>query len=276
MGLKSIFLKISLVLLLLAAVLSAGFLFWYYQAQTKANQAGLKIAVIGDHEGINPTFETILTELESEDIDLLVDVADITNTGERAEMESVVTRLSQEPYRVEVVVGNNDLGPGNNPDDTNFKDLVRDPTYTSFDLEQVHIVLLDNANRRVGFSDEELIWLEADLTGNTQPVVLLFMHRPIDVPFEQIVGTDETKRSRASNEKFIELIQQFEVDHIFTGHLETYLEYSLDGIPLTISGGAHNRPDQTGFGVSLPSSPHYLLVSVVGETVEVEKVSVEE
>lgn len=232
--------------------------------------------MIGDHEGINPTFETILTELESEHIDLLVDVADITNTGERAEMESVLARLAQEPYRVEVVVGNNDLGPGNNPDDTNFKDLVRSPTYTSFDLEQVHIILLDNANRRVGFSDEELVWLATDLATNTQPVVLVFMHRPVDVPFEQIVGTDETKQSRASNEKFIELIQQFEVDHIFTGHLETFLEYSLGGIPLTVSGGAHNRPDQTGFGVSLPSSPHYLLVTVDGETVEVEKVSVEE
>lgn len=276
MALKSIFLKLSLVVLLLAALLSAGFLFRYYQAQTKANQAGLKIAVIGDHEGINPTLETILNELESKQIDLLVDVADLTNTGERAEMESVLARLNQEPYRVEVVVGNNDLGPGNSPNDTNFKELVRNPTYTSFNLEQVHVVLLDNANRRVGFSDEELAWLEADLTANTQPVTLLFMHRPVDVPFEQIVGTDETKKSRASNEKFVELIKRFEVDHLFTGHLETFLEYSLDGIPLTVSGGAHNRPDQTGFGVSLPSSPHYLLISVDGETVEVEKVSVEE
>lgn len=232
--------------------------------------------MIGDHEGINPTFETILSELESQDVDLLVDVADITNTGERTEMESVLARLSQEPYRVEVVVGNNDLGPGNNPDDTNFKDLVRNPTYTSFDLEQVHVVLLDNANRRIGFSDEELIWLEANLTANYQPVVLLFMHRPVNVPFEAVVGTDETKLSRANNKKFVALIKRFEVDHIFTGHLETFLEYSLDGVPVTVSGGAHNRPDQTGFGVSLPSTPHYLLITIDGETVEVEKVLVEE
>lgn len=257
--------------MIVAALLSAGFLFRYYQAQTKANQAGLKIAVLGDHEGINPTFENILIELESQDIDLLVDVADLTNTGEREEMESVLNRLSQEPYRVEVVVGNNDLGPGNN-----FEELVRNPTYTSFDLEQAHMVLLDNANRRVGFSDEELAWLEADLTANTQPVILLFMHRPVDIPFEQIVGTDETKLSRISNQKFLALIKRFQVDHVFTGHLETFLEYSLDGIPLTVSGGAHNRPDQTGFGVSLPSTPHYLLITVDGETVEVEKVSVEE
>ncbi len=263
-------------MLLLAALLSAGFLFRYYQAQTKANQATLKIAVIGDHEGINPTFEHILTELESQHVDLLVDVADLTNSGERAEMESVLARLAQEPYRVEVVVGNNDLGPGNAPDDATFKELVRNPTYTSFDLEQVHVVLLDNANRRVGFSAEELAWLEADLAANAQPVVLLFMHRPVDVPFEQLVGTDETKQSRASNEHFVELIQRFEVDYVFTGHLETFLEYSLGDVPLTVTGGAHNRPDQSGFGVSLPSTPHYILMTVQGKEVKVEKVSVEE
>lgn len=263
-------------MLLLAALLSAGFLLRYYQPQLKGNQATLQIAVIGDHEGINPTFEHILTELESQHVDLLVDVADLTNSGEREELESVLSRLGQEPYRVEVVVGNNDLGPGNDPDDINFKNLVRNPTYTSFNLEQVHIVLLDNANRRVGFSDEELTWLETDLTANTQPIILLFMHRPVDVPFEQIVGTDETKQSRASNEKFIELIKRFEVDHLFTGHLETFLEYSLGDVPLTVTGGAHNRPDQSGFGVSLPSTPHYVLITVDGETVEVEKISVEE
>lgn len=273
---KSIFFNISLVILLIAALLAAAFLFRYYQAQRLANQVDLKIAVIGDHEGINPTFEAILDELETQDIDMLVDVADLTSSGERAEMESVLGRLAQEPYRVEVVVGNNDLGPSSEPTDANFKELVRNPTYTSFNLEQVHVVLLDNANRRVGFSAEELAWLEADLTANTQPVILLFMHRPINVPFEQFVGTDETKKSRASNQEFVDLIKQFEVDHVFSGHLETFLEYSVDGIPLTVSGGAHNRPDQTGFGVSLPSTPHYVLISVKGETVEVEKVTLEE
>lgn len=273
---KSIFLRTSLILLLLAATAAAVFLFRYYQAQTKANQVDLKIAVIGDHEGINPTFERILSHLESQDIDLLVDVADLTKAGERAEMESVLERLQTEPYPVEVVVGNNDLGPSSTPDDTTFKQVVRDPTYKSFNLEQAHIVLLDNANRGVGFSDEELDWLETDLAANTQPVVLLFMHRPINVPFEQVVGTDETKKSRQSNERFLSLAKQYEVDHIFTGHLETFLEYNADGIPLTVSGGAHDRPDQVGFGVSLPSTPHYLLITVEGEDIKVEKVLVEE
>lgn len=240
------------------------------------NQAAVRIAVIGDNEGVNDTFKTILNELEYEDIDVLVDVADLSLQGDRQELQHVLDQLHQEPYRTEVVVGNNDLGPSTDPDYTNFEELVRTPTYTSFDVGNAHLVLLDNANRRVGFSQEELTWLEADLTGNVQPHVLLFMHRPIQVPFENVLGTDETKASRQSNQAFLEIVKKFSIDHMFTGHLETFFEYELNGIPVTVTGGAHNRPDKTGFGVTLPSEPHYVLITITSQEVKVEKVWLKE
>lgn len=232
--------------------------------------------VIGDNEGVNPTFEQVLTEVEAKHPDVLVDVADLTHLGARADLQQVVDRLRQEPYRTEVVVGNNDLGPSSAPDPTNFEEVVRQPTYTSFDIKNVHLVLLDNANRRVGFSDEELAWLAQDLKANTQPHVLLFFHRPLNVPFQNVVGDDETKTSRASNAQFLDVISHYHIDHLFNGHLETFLEYEVNGIPVTDTGGAHNRASKTGFGISLPSEPHYTWVTVEGDSVLVEKVPVGE
>lgn len=254
-------------------LLSAGAFLWsYYQTHLAENQASFKLVVIGDNEGVNPTFEQILTEVASRHPDVLVDVGDLTNLGERADLEQVMNRLQQAPYRTAVVMGNNDLGPSSAPDPTNFEQLVRQPTYTSFDIKNVHLVLLDNANRRVGFSDEELAWLAQDLKANTQPHVLLFFHRPLNVPFQNVVGDDETKTSRASNVKFLELISHYQIDHIFNGHLETFLEYDVNGIPVTDTGGAHNRTSKTGFGVSLPNAPHYTWVTVSEDGVSVEKV----
>lgn len=230
--------------------------------------------MIGDNEGLNPTLEHILTALEDEDIETLVDVGDLTSSGDAQELTAVLNRLSEQSYSAHVVVGNNDLGPSSQPDSTAFREIVRDPTYTSFNIRNAHIVLLDNANRRIGFSPEELTWLAADLTNNVQPVTLLFMHRPIEVPFENIIGNDETKASRQSNQQFLNIIQQHPVDRIFTGHLETFLEYDLHGTPVTVTGGAHNRPDQTGFGASLPAMPHFTLISVHQDTIDVEKVEV--
>lgn len=269
---KRTILSLSLLLLLAAGAVSVWFLWTYYQSQSAENQAAVRIAVIGDNEGVNDSFETILNKLEYQDIDVLVNVADLTVKGERQELQQVLDRLQYEPYRTEVVVGNNDLGPNTDPDYTNFLELVRNPAYTSFDVGNVHLVLLDNANRRVGFSEEELVWLNADLVANIQPHVLLFMHRPIQVPFENVLGTDETKASRASTDRFLGLIKKYSITHIFTGHLETFLEYELEGIPVTVTGGAHDREDKTGFGVTLPSEPHYTLITISNEKVKVEKV----
>lgn len=260
----------------LAAAAGASWWLWrYYQAKSEEKQDVWSLAVLGDSEGINPTFEQILQELEHSSISILVDVADVTHNGDKQELQAVLDRLHQEPYPTQVVIGNDDLGPSSQPDSTNFEQLVRSPTYASLDIRNAHLVLLDNADRRVGFSNEELDWLEIDLQHTTQPIVFLFMHRPINVPFTGVIGTDETSTSEKSIQRFLEILATYPVDHIFTGHLETFLQYDVNGIPITVTGGAHARPDQTGFGVSLPSTPHYVLVTIRGQDIEVEKVDVQ-
>lgn len=259
-----------------AEAIALWFLWTYYQTQFTPKQDEVKIAVIGDSEGVNPTFEKILEQLQSENLDQLIHVGDLTALGDPSDMQQVLSALQTQPYPTQVVVGNNDLGPSNTPDLSVFESLVRTPTYTSFDIDSVHLVLLDNANRQVGFSEEELLWFENDLHTNTQPWVLLFMHRPIKVPFEELIGGDETKKSRQSNEHFLSILAKYPVDHIFTGHLETFVEYDLAGTRVTVTGGAHDRPNQTGFGVSLPNEPHYTLVTISDTELQVEKILVDE
>lgn len=263
--------KIILLLVLLTGISYAGYRgYLYYQAFQAKNQAVWSFLVIGDNEGINPAFDEFITAAKKSNAKLLIHTGDLSSGGQREELIQVKNLLTSLPFKYYPVLGNNDAGPANAYNTQNYQEVFGSELYSSFDFQNSHFILLDNSNRKVGFSDAELAWLAQDLeNAKSSAHIFIFMHRPFALPLAAITGDDETKTSRTSNAKFVELINKYKIDHIFTGHLHNYFTYDLGGVETTISGGGGAVP-QSLLGGTASAYYHYLEVTIDGADVNIE------
>ncbi len=274
-----------LIVLACASLVALGFLAWHARPvlnstastpQTAVDgndEETLRFAVIGDNEGDNPAYRSLLSQIAKQDqTQFLLHMGDATANG-TAEEHAALKALHQElglTIPVYAVPGNHDII--DDPDRKNWN-AVYGAAWRSLDIANLHLVLLDNAERKVGFPDEELDWLEKDLAV-VQPdrMTILAYHRPFGYPLADILGDDETRTSRKSNARFLSIIAKYKVDHIFNGHVHTRIDFPLTvswdstnkptkSVPVTVSAGG-GQPPQNALGGLLPQKFHALVVSV--------------
>lgn len=237
----------------------------------------LTFFVFGDNEGINPIVKRIWSDAAAAKVDFVISVADLTARGKEEQFMEVKALFNSYGVPYYTAIGNNDLGRPISRElfqkYFGVDDFAR-RTYFSFDRAGVHFVVLDNADRKVGFDDEQLTWLADDLGRNTQPHTLLFYHRPFELPFSDFFYDDETAVSRASNEKFLEIIGAHTIDAIFTGHVHTYLPYRMQNIPVTVTGGGGAAP-QDFIGGDAVKLYHYMKVTVTEDGIQTKFVAIE-
>ncbi|MBU0732345.1 metallophosphoesterase [Patescibacteria group bacterium] len=210
---------------------------------TKAGN-GWSFIVVGDNEGVNNVSKKIIEDANASGADLLVNVGDFTERGQAGQFEEMVAlyKILEIPWYG--VIGNNDMGYVKTYDDTNYRKYINDELYYSFDHKNAHFIILDNANRNIGFDDEQLTWLENDLSKNNQDYTFVFFHKPFKIPFEEFFGDDETPLSRKSNEALLDILNQYKIDQVYTGHVHTYLSYNIDELPVIITGGGGAEPQE--------------------------------
>lgn len=236
------------------------------QQATQAISRGksFQFAVIGDTEGLHSVTREIIADMSERNLAFVVHLGDVSSHADATEMEQVKKAFDALPMPTHYVPGNNDLVYDEVLEmrtPTLYTQHISDQLYSSFDYQNAHFVLLDNSYRRIGFPDEELRWLREDLRAYANDFTFLFFHRPLDVPGQQWFGDDETAASRAQNEKMTSLLSDFAITRIFNGHLHTTLQYDLDDIPVTISGGGGALP-QDILGGADAAYFHYYIVTV--------------
>ena len=254
-------------------------------ALPKSSAGQFAFAVIGDNEGENPFYADLIRQIsQNQDIKFLLHVGDATASGTSEEFQALKKANAELGLKIPVyfVPGNHDL----TTDQTGQiwqKEIG--PLWQSMDIENTHLVLLDNSNRKIGFEDAELSWLENDLTDyannkTDNSLLIIAYHRPFNYPLASILGDDETKTSRASNEKFLKILEKFPPDQIFTGHIHSYADYAmplakdtegktLKSAPVTITGGG-GQPPQSALGGLLKPKYHFLKVTVKGKKITTE------
>jgi hypothetical protein len=237
-------------------------------------EASTKILVVGDNHGDNPVYRRILGAAKTGGYDLFINLADTSENGTEAEFAAVGVLEAELPFPIVHVVGNHDI----KADSTRGSfERAFNPRYLSREIGPAHIVILDNADRTVGFDDAELEWLSRDLASNKKAITLLFFHRPFGLPFASLTGDDETASSRRSNDRLLTILAEHSVTHVYAGHLHMYLPYSLAlpvagnanearFIPVTISGGGGD-PTQAALGGPGRSFFHALELTVTPDGV---------
>jgi 3',5'-cyclic AMP phosphodiesterase CpdA len=107
--------------------------------------------------------------------------------------------------------------------------------------------------------------LEADLSSTDQPLKVVFLHHP---PFDPD-GTDHIMLH--GNEKFMALVEEYDVSHVFTGHIHAYVEGLRNDVRYIITGGGGAPLYITGHPNAFY---HYVRVTVSGANVITEVVKI--
>lgn len=239
---------------------------WSSVRHRSAQPMAVSFAVVGDNHGDNPIYRQILTEIETQPVDFLLNLADTSENGTAAEFTAVKELESKLPFPVYHTVGNHDIKT--DPSRQLFTQVFHQAPWRAYDLGQLHVVILDNADRRVGFSTDSLDWLAGDLARHPNQTIIVAYHRPFDLPLTKLLGDDETVVSRRSNQRLVELLEHYQVRQILTGHLHTYLQYSVGDIPAVVSGGGGD-PAQSVLGGPAANYFHYLIVTVQNNAVNI-------
>lgn len=262
---------------IVALIAAAGYALWTLWAPLQrgwrlvterrpANQ--MSFVVVGDNHGLNPIYGQIMSTIRGERYDFLLNLADTSEYGQRQEFTTVKQTEARLPFPTYHVLGSHDIKT--DPSGKTFADVFGRQPCSSLVVRGLRLILLNNADRKVGFPDDCLDWFEAELDAHPRQPTILAYHRPFNLPLSSLLGDDETPSSRRTNERFLAIVRRHSnIAYMFTAHLHTYLPYTLAGVPAVVSGGGGD-PAQSILGGPANNFFHYLVVRVNGADVRLD------
>lgn len=218
-------------------------------------------AVCGDSRGNPQLYRKVLDAVMADESAFLVHTGDLVNKGTEPLWQEFRETMAGFTLPFYPVAGNHDSLDGHLNQYLAYSGAPA--AHYSFDRGPVHLALADSHHG--GISADELVWLRDDLSATHQPIKMVFLHHP---PFDP----DGTNHIMAyGNDKFVALMAEQQVDHVFAGHIHAYAQEERDGVLYTITGGAgaplYRQDHPQAFH-------HYLRVTVRGEEVTIEVVKV--
>lgn len=209
-------------------------------------------AVMGDSQGHNNILSAILSNISGCDFALLC--GDLTPSGAASEFEAFSETLNTSDIPVYVTAGNHDVK-------TDAGDEYRKrygPAEYSFEYSGVRFAVVDSSDLNV--TAEQIEWMKDEFEGAEKRVMMT--HGPCYDPF----GGNHTLWPE-SCDRVLSLVEDGEVDAIFTGHIHAFNHTKMQATDLIISGGA---------GANLVDGEHHHVKVTVaqGGSLEFERVDI--
>lgn len=218
-------------------------------------------AVCGDSRGSDEVYLQILRGVEEDGAAFFVNTGDLVDNGTTEEFEHFSDLMSDFTIPFFPVPGNHDSPDGLLDEFLEYSGAPGE--HYSFDYGQGHFVIIDS---HLGvLRNHEIDWLEADLSSTDQPLKVVFLHHP---PFDPD-GTDHIMLY--GNEKFMALVEEYEVSYVFAGHIHAYVEGLRNRVRYIITGGGGALLDDAGHPNAFY---HYVKVTVSGTNVIIEVVKI--
>ena len=215
-------------------------------------------AVIGDKQYGDNIHKLLLNKINSDpEISFIVNTGDFALTGQQKDYDNYLKIIKTSNVPVYQVIGNHDAVYGG----WKIFKKVFGPSYYSFNHENSHFVVLDNAFKN-SFDKRQFDWLVGDLKANKQKHTFIFFHKPT---FDATnTYPDHTMDSRYWIEKMMATFKKYNVDYVFSGHIHGYGKAERNGIIYIITGGggAHlHLPNYLG------GFYHYVKITVDEDTI---------
>lgn len=239
---------------------------WAINAVLQHDAPSIRFAVIGDTEGYGDVFQAALTTAKDRGAAFMLHVGDVTANGSADDFTAMRQAVDAVGLPVYAVAGNHDVQTDESR--AAFRRFFNEPDF-AFEDGSYRFLVLDNADRAVGFAQSTLLWLRQDIAAHPDSRYIVAFHRPFDLPLGSIFGDDETPASRKSNEQLRKVFRGVRLIATFSGHLHLYLPYQFLDRPAYVTGGGGAAP-QSVIGNLTSAGRHFLLVTIRGDDVQVE------
>ncbi|MFA6548711.1 MAG: metallophosphoesterase [Candidatus Margulisiibacteriota bacterium] len=193
---------------------------------------GFSFVVFGDNCDGDQVFQDMLNKIEHEGGDAFaVNCGDAVLSGKEGQYKQYLQMVKKFKVEIHQVPGNHDLMRGS------AKYFIKyfGPLYYSFDYENSHFVVLNNAFAQ-SFDAEQFAWLKKDLAANQKAHTFVFLHRPVFDPSEIYSGY--VMSGRKVIEELMALFKKHKVEYVFAGHIHGFSQTKRDGINYIVTGGA--------------------------------------
>lgn len=215
-------------------------------------------AVFGDSHSNTDIFKIILDKVNADqDIAFAVHVGDLVNYGKKTDYEKYLSLTKGRRVKIYQVMGNHDAVRGG------YKLFQKyfGPAYYSFDRENAHFIILDNAFKG-DFNQTQYNWLVADLQKNQGKPIFVFFHKPVFDPTE--LYSDYIMSERKTAEELRELFRKCRVRYVITGHIHGFGKAEREGVIYMLSGGAGGKLHLPYY---LGGFYHYVKITVKGDKI---------
>ena len=243
--------------------------FWLLLSASAFGQTleSFSFVVFGDNRDGDKIFMDLIEKVNQEKgISFAVNTGDLVSHGRESEYKKYLEMISKLKVKLYNVAGNHDLvGSG-------YKYFKRHfgPFYYSFDFENSHFVVLNNAFKD-SFDAGQFSWLRQDLAATEKENIFVFMHCPTFDPSE--IYKDHVMSGRAVVKELMAVFKKYNVDYVIAGHIHGYARAKRDGIVYIVTGGA-------GAPLYLPKDfggfYHYVKIAVDGRKIRDEVVRIYE
>ena len=188
--------------------------------------------VFSDNQGNYTMLQDLSDRINREkDIAFCINNGDSVPFASEAKYKKFIALSSKITPKIYNVVGNHDVYPSG----YGLYNKYFGPSYRSFDYDNAHFILLDNA-RANSFNAKQFAWLKMDLASNSKEHIFVFMHKPVFDPSE--IYPDHIMSSRKVIEELLELFKKYRVDYVFAGHIHGYAKTVRDGTVYLVTAGA--------------------------------------
>jgi predicted phosphodiesterase len=207
-----------------------------------ATVESFSFVVFGDNRDGDMIFMDLIKKLNQKK-----DIAFVVNTGDFLK------------FKLYHVPGNHDLVENGYK---YYKKYIRPQYYYSFDYQNSHFVVLNNAFKQ-SFNAKQFNWLKEDLAATKKENIFVFMHRPTFDPTEIYKGY--VMSGRETVKELMKVFKRYKVDYVFAGHLHGYARAEREGVIYVVTGGA-------GAPLYLPRDfggfYHYVRIKVEGDNIK--------
>ncbi|MCH7958977.1 MAG: metallophosphoesterase [Candidatus Hydrogenedentes bacterium] len=190
--------------------------------------------VLGDTRSAYERALEILKRAAAEDPAFILSNGDLGQYGTVEEYLEYHLPLVREiaPLPFIPVPGNHERGP--NHDFAAFKALYGDERF-SFDYGNCRFIGINNSDRpKMGPLD--LRYLKRELAKPGVEHRFVIFHQPPEF-VERAVGSQDVRGFAWNAEAFHRLMVEYQVDHVFVGHIHGFATTVRDGVRYTITGG---------------------------------------
>lgn len=230
-----------------------------------------RFAVIGDSRDGDEIYSQLIKGILGRKPDFIIHLGDMVPSPHEREWKTFleISRPIILPFFP--VVGNHDVSTGSFGDKVYQKQflLPEGKTYYAFRAGGILFVILDSEKGRRRITGEQWLWLEDTLSSSKERFELVFIHRPLFVPWDSLKGGRALDKYPVERDRLHQLFLKKKVKAVFEGDDHRYDRREEDGILYLISGGG-------GAPLSAVKERggyfHYVWISVQKEKVEGEVV----